>query len=86
MAVDQIHVAGVAAFESKDNTPVAGHRDRPETRKITFEWVQPEAGQIRQAGGLSRSSSGLTDRAVPARDPALNYWRVSRAVFEKMWV
>ena len=69
MVVDQIHIAGVAAFELKDNTPVSGHRNRPKTSKITLERVQPEAGQVHITG---------RGRLFEAGEDAFNLVRVFR--------
>jgi hypothetical protein len=40
MIVDQIDIAGGPTLEAEDDAPVAGHRDRPDTREVALETVQ----------------------------------------------
>src|SRR5207248_4996080 len=46
MIVEQINVAGVAAFEPKDDAPVSGDRYGPEACKVALERMQTKTRQV----------------------------------------
>ena len=55
VVVAVIHQHRVGAFESKGQTPVSTHPDRPVAGKLAFEWVKSPAGQshvLRGCGGI----------------------------------
>ena len=55
VVVAVIHQHRVGAVESKRHSPIAAHPNRPVTGQLTFEWVQPPAGQahvLRAAGHI----------------------------------
>ena len=50
MIVDQIHVAGIAGFKPKDDTPVAADRNGPEARQVSLQGMETPTGQAHVAG------------------------------------
>jgi hypothetical protein len=42
--VDKVDVTHVAILKTKNDPPVTGQGQRPETREITFPWMQPHSG------------------------------------------
>ena len=46
MIVDQIHFAGIAAIEPKDNSPISGDRNRPRAVKVSFQRMESQSRQV----------------------------------------
>jgi hypothetical protein len=42
--VDKVDVKYIAVLNTKSDPPVTGQGQRPETREITFQWMQPHSG------------------------------------------
>ncbi len=57
MSILQIHVVGVAIFESKRNTVIATHIDRPRAFPVAFQFVEITPLMVCAA---SKTSSRLT--------------------------
>ncbi len=56
--IDQFNVMGVRALEAENNTPVCSHTDRPKPLKVSFEWMQAIARQVKLLRGCRSIENG----------------------------
>ena len=54
MVVDQVDIAGLTAFETEDDAPVARYRDAPLPAPLTLELMEAVAGQVQVSRPCSR--------------------------------
>ena len=45
MIISIIHNKGISVMEHKNNSPIAGHSNRPMTFEISLQWVKVRAGE-----------------------------------------
>lgn len=81
MVIDIIHIEGVFAFEPKDQSPVAIDPERPESPKISTQFVEGPGRGIHLFGFLGNVQGGqkpLEAGGIKGWIPALEpFWKMA---------